>query len=284
MSMFTLYQCPKCQEKLELEPLGQKFYRCANNHTYDIAKEGYVNLHLAERKRSRSPGDDVEMIKSRKRFLSKGYYDCLVQGLIRAIEDVQNHRDSSATMHLVDIGCGEGFYLEALNSVFSSWQFAGLDVSKAGVRAAAKRNFHGAFSVASAFELPYLDAVFDYALSIFAPICPEQTARVLNDRGVLLMVGPGAKHLQGLASYIYDKPLEHQGNFSALCNDKRFKLMDVINIESNLTVDGADIFDLLRMTPYYWHTQPCQQESLRTMSELKTSVSFEVQIYQRRVL
>ena len=35
--------CPKCGNKLVRE---ERVWRCQNNHSYDIAKRGYVNLAL----------------------------------------------------------------------------------------------------------------------------------------------------------------------------------------------------------------------------------------------
>ncbi len=70
-----------------------------------MAKEGYLNLHLAQHKRSRNPGDSDEMVRSRQRFLNAGYYHDLAEAITAAIkQNGQNHR-------LLDIGCGEGYYL-----------------------------------------------------------------------------------------------------------------------------------------------------------------------------
>lgn len=60
--------CPKCGSKLIKE---KRVWRCLNNHSYDIAKRGYVNLALHHKALS---GDDRDMVKARTRFLSHGYY------------------------------------------------------------------------------------------------------------------------------------------------------------------------------------------------------------------
>lgn len=54
--------CPKCQESL----VRDIDYHCVNNHHFDIAREGYVNLVLANQKHSRNPGDNAESLKSRQ--------------------------------------------------------------------------------------------------------------------------------------------------------------------------------------------------------------------------
>lgn len=51
----SLYICPVCRKPLQK---GEKFYICSQNHSYDIASSGYVNLLLANRKHSAYPEDD----------------------------------------------------------------------------------------------------------------------------------------------------------------------------------------------------------------------------------
>ncbi|MEG2830695.1 MAG: 23S rRNA (guanine(745)-N(1))-methyltransferase, partial [Edwardsiella sp. (in: enterobacteria)] len=48
------YQCPLCHS-----PLRQDAHQwcCVNNHRFDCAKEGYVNLMPVQFKHSRQPGD-----------------------------------------------------------------------------------------------------------------------------------------------------------------------------------------------------------------------------------
>ena len=61
--------CPVCSERLEL---FEKTYRCSNNHCFDKAKEGYVNLLTGNHKDGSLIGDNREMAQSRKAFLEKG--------------------------------------------------------------------------------------------------------------------------------------------------------------------------------------------------------------------
>ena len=63
--------CPVCKKDLIR---NEKTYRCENNHSFDMGKQGYLNLLLSNQKHSKTPGDDKEMVLSRKRFLEKDYY------------------------------------------------------------------------------------------------------------------------------------------------------------------------------------------------------------------
>ena len=69
--MSEIIKCPVCNHLLSKE--GNTF-KCENNHTFDLAKEGYLNLLLNAKKTS---GDSKEMMAARRDFLAKGYYEKL---------------------------------------------------------------------------------------------------------------------------------------------------------------------------------------------------------------
>ena len=48
-----------------------------------------------------------------------------------------------------------------------------------------------------------------------------------------------------------------------------------------ITVNGADIFDLLTMTPYYWHSSADQQKKLWSLDQLITPIHFYLRVYQK---
>lgn len=277
LHIMPTFKCPHCELPLAL---NGRSYRCQNNHTYDIAREGYVNLLLSQHKKSRNPGDSKEMINSRQRFLNKGYYQILADAVAELV---------SADDRVLDIGCGEGYYLAQLRQARPSLQLAGIDMSKTAVRLAAKRKMDAQLSncklaVISAYALPFFDGVFETAVSIFSPISPAETARVLVENGRLLMVGPGEEHLRGLAEQIYDEIVPHEGNHSLLDEAPEFKLQSQQEIKETITVAGEDVHDLLMMTPYYWHSKPEQQEKLANLSQLETTIHFYINEYRRSSL
>ena len=70
---------------------------CNLKHSYDIARQGYVNLIL----NGSVHGDSKEMVVARTEFLNHGYYACLQEKLCELIKKIQPAR-------LVDLGCGNG--------------------------------------------------------------------------------------------------------------------------------------------------------------------------------
>lgn len=271
--MSSHFKCPNCGLAL-LQQQAPASFGCANNHNFDLAKEGYLNLHLAQHKRSRNPGDSDEMIRSRQRFLNTGHYKFLADALVNQLSDIpKDHR-------LLDIGCGEGYYLEQIYNANKSLQLVGLDISKAAVRLAAKRKLNAQLAVDSAFNIALFDHSIHSAISVFSPISAEETSRVLKPGGTLIMVGPGEQHLSGLTAQIYDKTVARTGNFEALNNSEHFTLLNQTEILQELHIEGTAIADLLHMTPYYWHAKPQQQERLKSLQRLETPAHFMIRRYQ----
>ena len=64
--------CPVCGKALELR---DRSYICPEAHCFDVSKSGYVNLLMSQK--SGNHGDDKLMVKARRDFLEKGYYDAL---------------------------------------------------------------------------------------------------------------------------------------------------------------------------------------------------------------
>ncbi len=247
-----------------------------------MAREGYLNLLLAQHKRSRSPGDTEDMIRSRRRFLSAGYYSPLCEIIVELVANSANGFNQT----VIDLGCGEGHYLQQLRdaslshstSASSDLKLLGLDISKFAVRLAAKRRMDARLVVDSAFNIPLFENRIDTAISVFSPISGEETARILKPGGTLIMVGPGEQHLSGLTELIYNKTVPHAGN--PLDSDAQFALQESIEINRDISVQGSDIIDLLTMTPYYWQAKPQQQQMLSTLDKLETAIHFQINVYE----
>ena len=147
--MFPLC-CPKCGLPLKKEGNG---CQCSEGHRYDLARSGYVNLLLANGKHSLQPGDDKRMVRARRLFLEKGYYEPFRRAVCqKALERLPMERPV-----VLDAGCGEGYYTagiyQALMSQGRHPRMAGTDISKFSLRIAAKREHSIEFAVASSYHL-----------------------------------------------------------------------------------------------------------------------------------
>ena len=73
--------CPVCGAKLNRT---DRSLSCENRHSYDIARQGYVNLLTVQQKHSLNPGDTRDQVLARRAFLEAGYYAPIADALIAA--------------------------------------------------------------------------------------------------------------------------------------------------------------------------------------------------------
>ncbi len=333
----SIFICPVCGSSLSRE---DRLYRCGSNHTYDISKEGYVNLLLANQKQSREPGDSKEMLDARRSFLKKGYYKPLARsaasliikyrkrsrslphnqkltycarrnllsntsihhtsagplntnGFINAnsTANVTNIETRSEENHLhqiparslftiLDTGCGEGYYTDYISrnqTVSRASEIYGIDISKDGIKSAAKRRSSVHFAVAGIYNLPVADKSVDILLNIFAPFDESEFGRVLKNKGSIISVSSGAYHLYEFKKLLYDEVYLNDEEFKL---SEKFRITETARVKYELNIHNKDdIGNLLKMTPYYHKSSPERIELfLNTVHELKTTADFVIRI------
>lgn len=256
--------CPVCRK-----PLTQEHNRllCAQGHSFDLAKEGYVNL-LRSGKSGDLIGDDKASARSRRDFLNKGYY-----GVLR---DYFRDLFAARSGTLLDICCGEGYYTSALGH--ETLSVYGFDISKEMVRLAAKRG-NGSYFVANLASIPVADASFDYGIHLFAPFQEKEFFRILKPGGRLYTVVPGRHHLYGLKKLLYDTPYE---NDEQLPETQKLICREITKVSANIFLNcPEDIMAVFRMTPYYFHTSDKDRQKLDAVPSLETPVEFVIAEYQK---
>jgi 23S rRNA (guanine745-N1)-methyltransferase len=241
---------------------------CVNGHSFDIAREGYVNLLIAGQRRSRQPGDSAEMVAARRRFLATGSYDRVTNAITlvaaRAMAGAASRLGSTPT--LLDVGCGDGHHtrrvaenvtagapgLDAVDAVV-----CGIDVAKAAVAPAAREHPLGWYAVASAADMPLPNASVDVALNVFGPAMPAELARVLHGGGTVVTAHPGRNHLAGLRRIVYPEARSHQVKGPLRQAGEWFAQAGSVTVTFPLVIDDSRVLrDLFTMTPYRWHAPP----------------------------
>ena len=218
------------------------------------------------------------MAAARRDFLSKGYYDLLLNTLCCQILSL-----SGESPVIWDVGCGEGFYtsgiFRTLAAAGKSPRMAGTDISKPILRSAAKREKGIAWAVASSFHLPAADSAADILLDCFSPLALTEFWRVLKPGGWFLYVVPGARHLWELKQVLYDRPYpneEKQTPYPGFA----YRAIREVDFTAHLP-DPQTIQDLFQMTPYFWKTPKEGAARLAALPSLDTTVSFRVHVFQK---
>lgn len=272
----SIFICPVCSGKLEI---SGKSYLCSKNHSFDIARSGYVNLLLSKGSGKAVHGDNKLMVKARRDFLDKGYYALLCEAVCE--EAMQNAENGGI---ILDAGCGEGYYTSAIKATFDRSNIAvemyGIDISKVAAEFAAKRDKSVSFAAASVFSLPVMSGSCDLLVTMFAPYCGEEYSRVLKKGGTMIMAIPSENHLWELKKAIYDTPYKNEVKPYDLGG---FEFLGSRRVGFEMKLDSPeDIHSLFSMTPYYYKTGKTEQERLDSLNELTTQADFEVLTYRKK--
>lgn len=268
------YICPLCQHTLVLT---DRTYLCsAQQHQFDLSKEGYVNLLPVQHKRSKDPGDNKLMMQARSAFLAAGHYQPMRDAVAETLKGLLTQIPSP---HVLDLGCGEGYYTSHCQKTINNAAVFGLDISKIMIRFAAKRHADCHFVVASSQRLPFPSAQFDAVMRVFAPCYPQELNRTVKDKGIMVTVTPGPRHLYQLKEKIYDTVHLHDIPPESL---PFFDLESEQNIAYPMTLSGEEASMLLQMTPFAWRAPTSLWETLKDTSQFDCEADFTLRVYRKK--
>lgn len=263
-------RCPKCNGEIKR---FEQTYQCENHHSYDIAKQGYTSLLLGNHKMT---GDNKEMVKARTSFLEHGYYEPLRKRLCELIQSLH-------PSIVMDAGCGQGYYTNAIKKAIPKCDMVGFDLSKFALKQASSQARNNgieiSYVVASISSLPLADHLGDLLLSVFAPVFEKEFARVLKSHGYFIKVEPGPLHLYGLKEVLYEKIYKNE---ASACAYENFTLVHEEMVDYSMEIHGKeDIKALFQMTPYFYRSPQDTSKTLLELNSLKTQIQFHVEVYRK---
>jgi 23S rRNA (guanine745-N1)-methyltransferase len=241
-----LLRCPVCGDDLTGADTA---LRCPAGHSFDIARQGYVNLVPGS-------GDTPEMVEARDAFLRTGHFRRLSDAL------AEEARAAGGGSAVVDLGAGTGHHLAAVLDALPHARGIAIDASPAALRRAARTHERAAAVGADAWKpLPLRDGIATIVLSVFAPRNPSEIARILAPGdaggaagGQLLAVTPTTRHLHelvgplGLLSVPDDKEDRLDEQLSS-----RFTLAARRTVEHAMFLTRDECAQIVRMGPSAWH-------------------------------
>jgi 23S rRNA (guanine745-N1)-methyltransferase len=252
--------------------LEERRYVCANQHAFDVARSGYVNLLQPQDKRSKTPGDTPDAVSARRRFLDRGHAAPLVDAIVHALP-------LRAGQTMLDAGCGEGHHLAAFRRAYGV-EAHGVDISVPAIELAAKRYRDCSWIVANADRfLPYADASFHAVASITARMNPEEFRRVLAPSGALLIVIPGADDLLELREAILGERIERDRVERTI---ETFAPLFTLEKQQHIThvaqLDRESMLDV--MSSSYRGLRTREREKLETLDAMDVTLSRDVLLFR----
>ncbi|MCG5445518.1 23S rRNA methyltransferase [Micromonospora sp. NIE79] len=255
-------RCPVCGEPLSEATAGTtSALRCPRRHSFDIARQGYVNLLAG---RAPHVGDSAEMVAARADFLAAGHYDSISAALCDAATEAVGRLRATPTPDVetyplvVDAGAGTGRYLGAVLAALPDAVGLALDVSKPALRRAARAHPRAAAALADTWQrLPLADASTAVLLNVFAPRNGPEFHRVLDRAGTLLVVTPDTDHLAELVDALDllrvdpDKADRVAGSLGG-----HFTPVSSAVHRTELALTRPEVATVVGMGPSAWHTDP----------------------------
>ena len=256
----NVFACPVCEAAMAVQENTSPALACASGHSFDFARQGYVNLLLSNQKKSLTPGYTVQMLEARRTMLERGIF-CPVS---RLVADALYERSRAITRDgkalILDAGTGEGHLFSdiarsAAQQLTARVVGVGFDISRAGIKLACRFDTPIMWCVANAMRsLPFATAAFDAAMSILAPGSESEFRRVVRPGGYLVRVTTGPEHLSELRKAIYADPPQEK-NSDQRSEDVAlagFCLEDSQQLRYSFPVGPELTASVIRMNPLFW--------------------------------
>lgn len=270
--------CPLDQLPLTRQ---ERSFKCAQGHSYDLAKTGYINLLPVQNKHSKDPGDSKEMVSARRDFLAQGHYDPIIEAILNTMPQSLTEQES---LNLFDAGCGEGYYTRRLFDQLSKRMVMaakGLDISKWAILEASKRSKDIAWIVGSNAHVPVQAGSFDWVMCAFGFPVFEEFDRILKDQGWLLLVESGADHLLELRQVLYPEIKAHRETFQEGIDG--FELRHKTAHRFRFELDSQErIAQLLSMTPHIHKAPYAGKQAALALQQIELTADITLRWYQKQ--
>ncbi|MEN3612544.1 putative RNA methyltransferase [Plantactinospora sp. ZYX-F-223] len=249
-------RCPVCARPLAaVPPAAVVALRCPAGHSFDLARQGYVNLTAG---RATHSGDSPAMVAAREEFLGAGHYDLISTALADLARAVAGPALQTYPELVVDAGAGTGRHLGAVLDALPAAVGLALDVSKPALRRAARAHPRAGAALCDTWRgLPLADGAAGLLLNVFAPRNGPEFRRVLRSDGALLVVTPTAEHLGELVDrlgLLRVDPAKEARVAGSLA--EHFAPGPTAVHRATLRLDRTGVRTLIGMGPSAWHAEP----------------------------
>ena len=259
-----LFRCPICLEKMEMVELSRLV--CVNNHSFDLSKNGYVNLasqaHMTKY--------DQSLFGARKTVMTSGFFDGVLESIIKTVE-------KQAHAVILDAGCGEGSHLsEIVERLAGEVTGVGIDLAKEGITAAAKEYPGLMWSVADLANCPFQDDKFDTILNILSPANYAEFTRLLKPGGLFVKAVPESGYLKELRAIFYEDKGQKDDADPVARVAEHFDEVKTERITYTFPLADGLLAPLIQMTPLTWGASADKIEEAMGMAIPEITIDFTI--------
>lgn len=268
-----VFSCPLCNSPMKVSNL--KSLICLRNHTFDFAKQGYVNMM----NRSTNSHYDKELFKARQKIIMESNLFTFLHQKISEII-IKNIDALKGEIMIFDAGCGEGSHLQRILNKCEhvTMRGIGLDISKEGIRMAASHYKESIWLVGDIANLPLADQSCHVTLNILSPANYKEFKRVLVPDGLVIKVVPRSNYLKELRELLFDdtdKKSYKNEEIVSLFN-RHFHQVDVLNLSDTMAITQKELINLIHMSPLTWNTSQKDIERMINQDISEVTVDLDV--------
>ena len=259
-----LFRCPTCHQMMHAQ---EKALVCLEGHRFDVSKKGtlyFLNHQI-------KTDYDREMFGHRRKLIVHGMYQPLLD-LLQPF--CQNQR-------ILDVGCGEGSFLQQLNEQATLLPSVGFDISKEGIYLASDYGENVFWCVADLTNLPFQEDRFTTILNIFSPSNYQEFQRVLVDGGQLIKVVPRSGYLKELRAAFYpeDEKKQHYSNQAVVEKfQETFRESERQTLTYVFDIPESCQLSLLEMSPLEWGVSMEIKEKLQKKPLKRITIDLDILI------
>lgn len=259
-----LFRCPTCHQMMHAQ---EKALVCLEGHRFDVSKKGtlyFLNHQI-------KTDYDREMFEHRRKLIVHGMYQPLLD-LLQPF--CQNQR-------ILDVGCGEGSFLQQLNEQATLLPSVGFDISKEGIYLASDYGENVFWCVADLTNLPFQEDRFTTILNIFSPSNYQEFQRVLVDGGQLIKVVPRSGYLKELRAAFYpeDEKKQHYSNQAVVEKfQETFRESERQTLTYVFDIPESCQLSLLEMSPLEWGVSMEIKEKLQKNPLKRITIDLDILI------
>ena len=261
--------CPVCGGRMHREGIS---LRCERRHCFDLSSKGYVTLLRGGGSGANAEMYDRRLFEARGAVFAAGFYREVAERVAQLLEPVLLGTGGM----VLDAGCGEGYYLRFLaERLEGRCCLAGIDLSAAGIAAAAREGRDIVWSVADLSNLPFRDGCCDGILNILTPARYGEFRRLLRPEGRLIKVIPAEGYLQeirrrraGADGYSNEAVLRYAA--------ARMQLEHRERLTRTYPVSPEDWCRFVAMTPLTEHATGAEMAQLEREPDTQITIDLEI--------
>lgn len=269
-----VFRCPICTATMEL--VDEARLVCTENHSFDLSKQGYVNLAP----QAHTTKYDKALFEARTTIIESGFFNPLLARLTALL--FAHIKDVKASA-ILDAGCGEGSHLAALlKNLPKQMSGVGIDLAKEGIVTAAKDHPGHIWTVGDLANCPFQDEQFAAVLNILSPANYGEFTRLLQADGLFIKVVPEVDYLKELRAIFYDGVERTSETNASERIAELFASVETERLTYEFPLDQGLLEKLIQMTPLTWGASAEKVEQALSSGILSITIDYKIIIAFKR--